>query len=63
MKNQDIINALNKTVNQNYHFSDYDVKNIISERRNILIGTYKNFTGTLLGKLMQEKTWKRLIVT
>ncbi|WP_441767665.1 hypothetical protein [Flavobacterium sp. W22_SRS_FK3] len=56
MKNQDIINALNKIVNQNYHFSDYDVQNIISERRNILIDTYKNFTETLLGKLAQENS-------
>ncbi|WP_123947470.1 hypothetical protein [Flavobacterium reichenbachii] len=47
---------MNKIVNQNYHFSDYDVQNIISERRNILIDTYKNFAENLLGKLAQEKS-------
>jgi hypothetical protein len=60
MKNQDIINALNKIINQNYHFSDYDVQNIISERRNILINTYKNFTETLLRKLTQEKSMEEI---
>jgi len=60
MKNLDIIESLNKIVNNNYHFFDYDVQNIVAECRNILVDTYKNFIENLLEKLEQEKSEEKI---
>lgn len=54
MKNQIIIEALQKIIKQDYHFSEYEIQNIANERRNILTENYKDFAQKLLEKLHQK---------
>jgi hypothetical protein len=51
LKNQIIIEALQKIIKDDYHFSDYEIQNIVNERRNILIENYKDFAQKLLENL------------
>ena len=45
-----------KIIKEDYHFSDYEIENIVNERRNILIENYKDFAQKLLEKLSQKNS-------
>lgn len=56
MKNQQIVEALQKIITEDYHFSDYEIQKMVKERRNILIENYKDFAQKLIEKLSQKNT-------